>query len=41
MDKLTQFLSELFSDADKLAQFNSGSSEAEITTNRQTILNKA
>ena len=38
MDKLTQFYSELLTNADKLARFNSGLSESEIASNRQSML---
>ncbi len=41
MDKLTQFLSELLTNKDKLDRFNSGSNEAEIASNRQQMLNAA
>lgn len=41
MDKLTQFFSELLTNADKLDRFNSGSSEDEIASNRQNMLNAA
>ncbi|MTI31771.1 amino acid adenylation domain-containing protein [Xanthovirga aplysinae] len=41
MDKLTHFFRELLTNADQLTRFNSGSSEAEIASNRQTMLNAA
>ncbi len=41
MDKLTQFFSELLTNADKLDRFNSGLSKDEITSNRQSMLNAA
>ncbi|MBC8753910.1 amino acid adenylation domain-containing protein [Kordia sp. YSTF-M3] len=41
MDKLTQFFSELSTNTDKLDRFNSGSSDGEIASNRQSMLNAA
>jgi amino acid adenylation domain-containing protein len=41
MDKLTQFFSELSTNTDKLDRFNSGSSDGEIASNRQNMLNAA
>ncbi len=38
MDKLTQFFSELLTNADKLAHFNSSSSKVEMISNRQRML---
>lgn len=41
MDKLTQFFSELLTNADKLDRFNSGSNKGEIASNRQRMLHAA
>ncbi len=41
MDKLTQFFSELLTNADKLDRFNSGSGKSEIASNRHSMLNAA
>ena len=41
MDKLTQFFNELLSNVDKLDRFNSGSSKAEIASNRRSMLKAA
>ncbi len=41
MDKLTQFFSELLTNADKLARFNAGSSAREIAINRRDMLTAA
>lgn len=41
MNKLTQFFNRLLDSPDKIDRFNSGSSEAEITSIRQNMLNAA